>query len=157
MRLNAQPFLWKWVLFAWEWKSHGHIKGWDIGKTKRTKCWAKEWNKRIGPKKPNTKVGQKTFGQTFERDSLTKNDTKRSTKTSDNKLGQKISRQNQPKIGHINSDKIVGQNSWKQNRTRRRTKYRAKKSNKKSDKESDKIVGQRNRIRHLKNSDKKPD
>ena len=155
MRLNAQPFLWKWVLFAWEWKSHGHIKGWDIGKTKRTKYRAKEWNKRIGPKKPNTKVGQKKFGQKFERDSRTKNDTKRSTKTSDNKLGQKISRQNQPKIGHINSDKIVGQNSRKQNRTRRRTKYRAKKSNKKSDKESDKIVGQRNRIRHLKNSDKK--
>ena len=24
MRLGAQPFLWKWVLFAWEW----NIKGW---------------------------------------------------------------------------------------------------------------------------------
>ena len=28
MRLGAQPFLWKWVLFAWEWKNDFHIKGW---------------------------------------------------------------------------------------------------------------------------------
>ena len=29
MRLGAQPFLWKWVLFAWEWKMISiYIKGW---------------------------------------------------------------------------------------------------------------------------------
>ena len=28
MRLGAQPFLWKWVLFEWEWKNHFHIEGW---------------------------------------------------------------------------------------------------------------------------------
>ena len=28
MRLGAQPFLWKWVLFAWEWKMISISKGW---------------------------------------------------------------------------------------------------------------------------------
>ena len=28
IRLRAQPFLWKWVLFAWEWKMISNIKGW---------------------------------------------------------------------------------------------------------------------------------
>ena len=45
MRPSAQPFLWKWVLFAWEWKIYFHIalnpvliqrpgvtKKWHIGK-----------------------------------------------------------------------------------------------------------------------------
>ena len=30
MRPSAQHFLWKWVLFAWEWKNHFHIKGWAL-------------------------------------------------------------------------------------------------------------------------------
>ena len=31
MRLGAQPFLWKWVLFAWEWKMISmSIKGWAL-------------------------------------------------------------------------------------------------------------------------------
>ena len=30
-RPNAQPFLWKWVLFAWEWKMISiYIKGWAL-------------------------------------------------------------------------------------------------------------------------------
>ena len=29
MRPIAQPFLWKWVLFAWE-RKHFHIKGWAL-------------------------------------------------------------------------------------------------------------------------------
>ena len=55
-------------------------------------------------------------------------------KTSDNKLGQKIRRKNQPEIGHINSDKIagnkieqdVGQNIEQKNQTKNRTKNRTR-------------------------------
>ena len=30
MRLGAQPFFWKWVLFEWEWKNHFHMEGWAL-------------------------------------------------------------------------------------------------------------------------------
>ena len=30
VRPSTQPFLWKWVLFAWEWKNDFHIKGWAL-------------------------------------------------------------------------------------------------------------------------------
>ena len=154
MRPRTQPFLWKGALFAWEWKIMGISKA-KTSEKKNEQNIGQRMKQKIGQKQIEHKSRTKKFAQKIERDSRTKNHSKRSNKTSDNKFGQKIRRQTQPKIGHINSDEIVGQNSWKQNRTIHRTKYRAKKSNKKSDKESDKIVGQRNRIRHLTNSDKK--
>ena len=43
MRPIAQPFLWKWVLFAWE-RKHFHIKGWALNlvlmqRPRRTRKW----------------------------------------------------------------------------------------------------------------------
>ena len=114
-------------------------------KNKTNKISGKEWNKKIWQNKSNTKIGQK-----IERYSRTKNHTKRSNKkTSDNKLGQKIRRKNQPKIGHINSDKIVGNKIEQDVGQNIEQKNQTKKSNKASHKFGQKI-GQKTKLKAVK-------